>query len=328
MDKKIHGQVVIVNLPGTWSLLHRAAIMYRELFWKLVHLTALMALGFLITLSLTLFFGYVGSGNEAFRSLLDLLSAAISAVSVLFYSFIFAAIISMVHFWSKGKQISVANALEYALAHFKSVFFILILQFFIVFGAAILFYVPLVLLMATLFSVWYYLALYIVILEDSRGFEALARSRYLMHGMFFKCLGRAVVPPLIVSLSLLVFLPLLFVHWTLYLGMLIVFGFLATPFIFMYEYLRYHDLAAIDRNIPFHFFPGERRGMIAWATIGGIMLVGGWIMSLYPPQVQAQIRSAIIRPIGESSVPILKNFVTQSDQLFNFLNRFQSRQGE
>ena len=121
------------------------------------------------------------------------------------------------------------------------------------------------------FSIWFYFALYVVVVSKQRGVNALAMSRYLMHGIFFKSAGRylAVISILFalytvayITLGIPAVGPYLF---SLLFALITV---CAYPFFTTYEYLRFEDVLSVQRTIEFHPYRGERSAIIAWALFG------------------------------------------------------------
>jgi hypothetical protein len=124
----------------------------------------------------------------------------------------------------------------------------------IVAGAFLIFIIP-----GILFFIWFSLAIFVLIFEEKKGFDALFKSKHLVEGTFLEILARFLV---VFSLILIVGLSLMFI--STYLGvknpqianrimepLAYFFQLFVIPFIFVYCFLIYNDLKEIKIELPY-----------------------------------------------------------------------------
>lgn len=316
------GEVVLLNLPGTASLLLRTWTAYRELFPNLIALTALFGVGaFLNVVIQDGLTAMVSSSPEFFQGLVKVVNTVLNAAITGFYfSFIFAAMIYLVHSWKAGKQMHLEDALKAASEKYVSLFVVGFFLFLIMNGGL------LGVVMPFFFSIWFYFALYVVLLEDERGIAALARSRYLTHGIFFRVLGRyvAITTLLFLAFSLLWFLLLVpLVGWALFSIAIVALALFAFPFFIVYEYYRYEDVAALKRSLPFTLYAGEKWALIAWMALGACITVSLWTYDVIGEQGRTRFTETVIVRMSDALLPITKQWNENMEQSAGFLQKLR-----
>jgi len=121
-------------------------------------------------------------------SALSLLIVLVSVVLLIISSvFNVVALISFVYLFGKEEVLSSAEYIRMGFKKFWPYAWLIFLSGFIVSGGYFLLIVP-----GILFSVWFSMAIYALILEDKRGAEALFRSKHLVSGKFWKTAGRII----------------------------------------------------------------------------------------------------------------------------------------
>jgi len=104
------------------------------------------------------------------------------------------------------QELGAWQALAYGLQRIGSFLWVLLLSWFIVTGGYLLFFVP-----GLLFTLWFIFAAFVLAREDTRGMEALLKSRAYVSGFGRAVLGRIVLGAVIVGMisAVSVFLPVL-----------------------------------------------------------------------------------------------------------------------
>ena len=133
-----------------------------------------------------------------------------------------------------------------------------------------------------LFLVWFFLAIFVLIFEEKRGFDCLFRSKHLISGRFWSVFRRILMPVLIVFIIvILTSLPVSFSEWiselrkaqinkiiSYFLGLLI------TPFVLIYGSLIYKNLKEIKTEISYPFSLKIRRLKYLLPGILGALIIG------------------------------------------------------
>lgn len=313
---------MLVNLPGTSSLLVRSWKLYKEIFSKLVILTALFGIGAFLNISIQDSLLAIAQGGSLFlMSIVKVLNTAVNiALSGFFFSFIFAAMIFLIHEKNRGRTLTLTECFEMAKGRYVELFVIGILLFFIMNGGLIAIVMPF------FFSVWFYFAFFVVLLDKERGLDAFAKSRYLVHGLFFRVLGRyaAMVLLLFFAFSLvwtLLLVPL--IGWMLFTVGFLALALVAFPLYITYEYLRYEDVCAVERNIPFHSFPGERVGIALWAIVGLAISLMAWSYDVLGTEGREKFSDAVIVRIADIALPIAGEVAKNVDKSSDILERLK-----
>jgi len=145
----------------------------------------------------------------------------------------------------------------------------------IIAGGFLLFIIP-----GILFSIWFSLALFVLIFEGKRGFDALFRSKQLVKGKFWRVLLRFLGLGLIIGIGL--FLILVLVSFGIENEQIIeriseLLGYLlqlfVLPFFLIYGFLIYQNLREIKSEIPYEESPKIRKIKYALPGILGILIV-------------------------------------------------------
>ncbi len=320
MEKFPEGQVQLVNLPGSGSLLKRSWDLYQEIFPQSISFALLAFLGVIADKSLGSFFHYIvrDSGASA-KSLTEVLVFGIDLAAGIYLAIIFAGMMKLFHEAARGKMLSVSECISYGLSRARSVFWVGILLTVIMYAA-----IPTVIFFL-LFSIWFYFALYIAALGEERGINALLKSRYITHGLFFRVTGRYAA--VLVVMAIAVFVPYLFLGlgtvWVVIAPIIILIAGLATfPMLMMYEYFRFVDLLQLPRNIPFVPLGGDRAATIAWAIVGSVFFCIAWIYMLLGPSIQTSISNALVGAAAKTLLPYSSQMEKNLEKLQTFVGKF------
>lgn len=171
-------------LPGIGDLLERVFQTYKDRFWTLVGIMLLPFLLGLVWMGIWQLLGFIFIGvNE--RVFLESIIPLLFLVSFVLVSLVISVIASL---WSsvalifaiKEKDIGIKEAFARGWHKIISYWWISILLAFLVLGGFLLFFVPGIIL-----SVWFSLALYILVAEDKKGTNALFRSKQLVSGKWW-----------------------------------------------------------------------------------------------------------------------------------------------
>ncbi len=297
------GEVMLVNLPGTGSLLQRSWTVYKVLFHKLIALTALFGIGAFLTITIQDALSVLVQNGSAFQQgavkIINLLLNI--AITGFYFSYIFAGMVHLIHHWKDGERLTLTDAFKAANDHYIQLFIVGALLFFVMNGGLVF---P---IMPFFFSIWFYFALYAVILGRERGVEALAKSRYLVHGIFFRVVGRyAAILLLMFALFSLLWLLLLVpvIGWALFSIAFIVTILLVFPFFIVYEYFRYIDVTSVRRSEQFHFYSGERMAIVAWALIGVLLACVAWSYDIIGKEGRAAFTDSVIVRFADVVLPV------------------------
>lgn len=262
---------LLPKLISVGSLFKQASQVYRSRLGTFFGIAAVPMIFTIIGIIVTVF-SYGGLSTNLWVVLLGaffyLTSAFFSILSVL-------AII-----YAISKPISIIDAYHFALTKALSFIWIVILDALIIVGGFALFIVP-----GIIFLVWFSFASYILVYEDSRGINALLRSKSYARGYFWPILGRTLCLMLITlgisyifgllaglgRLSFDVNAPLTYYKLIsqVFAQLLSV---LITPFILIYSYLLYHDVAA-KKTGALTAQPAEKKWPFIGAGIFGVLII-------------------------------------------------------
>lgn len=319
MNQFPNGTVSLVNLPSSWSLLVRSWTVYKALLPRFLYLSGLFFLGFLINISLTSFLASaVAANSDLSRSFVAVINTAIGIGMTVYFSFVIASTVYLIKAYLHGQQITVSQSFAYAKEKFLSLFAVGLIYGFVVYGGLLGIVLP------ALFSVWYYFSLYVVLVEDERGFAALARSHYLVRGMFFRVLGRyAVIAALFVLLTSLDYLLLAVpvIGWILFIvgGVALVLFFL--PYYMTYDYLRFEDIVAVDRTVEYQTIGSEKAMLIIFAVLGCILSLLIWTGEVLTPNAKTAVQSRLQEAVAAVAIPFIAASQENADIIANFLIR-------
>lgn len=316
------GEVILVNLPGTGSLLMRSWMVYKELFTKLAILTALFGIGAFLNVSIQdNLSALVRDSNVFAQGFVALLNVAINvAISGFYFSFLFAAMVYLVHEKNNGRTLTIAESFEMARERYIALFFVGLVLFLMMNGGLVTFVMPF------FFSIWFYFAVFVVLLDKERGMWALAKGRYLVHGMFFRVLGRYAAITLLLFLAfsiawLLLLVPIL--GWALFSVGFLALTLVAFPFFLIFEYFRYQDLISLERNIPFHPFPGERISIIIWSFLGLVVVFVGLFYDVMGQEGRERFSDAVILRVADVVLPVTTEWKKNIEKSSTFLERLK-----
>ncbi len=287
MQLSPNGEINIVHLPGTGSLFSRAFTLYGQRWSKILPLSLMAGVLFVVTYSLTSMLNYlVRDGAHLYKALMEVANTGIELLSVVGYLFIFAAMVCVV----KDGAMSLGEVFKKAQGILGSLVWVAVLYLLSFYGGAVTVVLPI------LFSVWFYFAMYAVVLDGERGVAALAKSRYLTRGMWFKVFGRTMVLAgmiwVLASLaSLLLAVPV--VGWVLFVLAIAVIAILVMPLQIIYDVLRLEDLVDVPRNVEFLRIKGELWSIRFWAIIGLIIAWFGWSYNLLSCGMRDRVGAAI-----------------------------------
>lgn len=318
MRQKANGYISIVYLPGVGSLIARSLHCYRQLFPQLAGLTGILALSGFANLLLTGFLSSLADGQKGFILLfVSIVNLAIFVIFGFLYSYLFAAASFLIHEWySNGRTLSLTQALELSRGYFGSLYWVAILLGLVFYGSSFTGILPI------LFGVWYYFAVYIVLFESEKGIQSLAKSRYLLHGLFVKVLGRyaAIITAYAVFILALYNLFLgLPGGWILALLLSFILLYFSFPFFVAYGYLQYHDTSAVERTTAFEYFRGEKVAIVCWAVFGLIILGIGLFFSVLTEQARIRVQTSISTRAVKILLPFLANSEGNEQKMSDFL---------
>lgn len=294
MHQLPNGVVPIVNLPGAGSLLSRSWKTYSQIFSELIHLMILFAIGALVNVLLFWLVSlFSNSPSYWVQVVYHILVTILNVVTALYYSYIFSAMMYLIHGFAQGKILTVPSSLELAKNRFQSLFWVGILLSLAISGAALITVLyPVGAVIPFIFSIWYYFALYVVLFDEERGVRALAKSRYLVHGLFWKVVGRYLaITALLFLFFIVAYFTLLIqgIGWMLFIVLAACFAFFIFPFLAVYEYYRYEDLILVKRGVEYIDFSGERIAISSWIILGFIVLALSWGITLLSPRLQQNV---------------------------------------
>jgi hypothetical protein len=146
----------------------------------------------------------------------------------------------------------------------------------IIAGGFLLFIIP-----GILFSIWFSLAIFILVFEKRKGFNALFKSKHLVKGKFWGVLGRFLVLGLIIGLGLfLIFALIIFgienkkIESQISEAMGYFIQLFVLPFFLIYGFLIYNNLKEIKAEIPYEEPPPSKKIKYVIPGILGILIVG------------------------------------------------------
>jgi hypothetical protein len=146
----------------------------------------------------------------------------------------------------------------------------------IIVGGFLLFIVP-----GILFSIWFSLAIFILIFEGRKGFDTLFRSKHLVGGKFWGVLVRFLVLSLIIGLGLFLIFALIFFgienrqiesQINKVIGYFI--QLLVLPFFLIYTFLIYNNLKEMKAKIPYEEPASSKEIKYMISGILGILIAG------------------------------------------------------
>lgn len=317
MHQLPNGSIQLVNLPSSLSLFTRSWQTYIKLFPLLVYCSFLFFIGLLIHASLTSFLTVsVSTGSDAIKSGVAILNTAIGVGLTIYVSFIIAAMIFLIHSYLRGKSPTIKQAFVFAQDRFLSLFYVGLVYLFVMYGGI------LGIIFSSLFSVWYYFCIYIVLTDEERGIAALAKSHYLVRNLFLRTIGRYIAIFIVmVACAGAIYFSLMVpvIGWLLFILLLIAFFLLAFPYYLVYDFLRFEDISAVERNVEFIQFKGERALIIAFGIAGLLIISANWMYSVLPKEAQKSLQNTINYSVASVSVPLIREMQDNLDTISKFL---------
>lgn len=323
MKLKQNGYIPIVNLPGVGSLLARTYEVYRALFTQLAGISALIAAGGFLNLFISGVLSALAREQPQFmQSFVSLVNLGILIAFGYVYSYLFAAAAYLVHEYDRRRKVmSVKKAFDLARPRFASLYWVVILLGLVLYGSSFTGILPI------LFSIWYYFTLYIVLFEKERGSETFAKSRYFLHGLFMRVLGRYAAALAIVSTVLLaVYYLFLGIPggWVFALFLSLVILYFSFPFFIAYGYFQYRDVETIERSTPFIVFRSERAAVIGWSIAGFLLILFGTMWGLMSNDTQKRISDAFAVKSAQFILPLIANTEANLDKLNSLFDKIDA----
>ncbi|MDO8490001.1 MAG: hypothetical protein Q7S47_01120 [bacterium] len=318
MEKLPNGLVTVVNLPGSGSILHRAWHLYEKHLAQFCIFSLLLGVGVLVNAGLGALLTIITPAGDVGHGLTAFGITAINFLSAFYLVFIFCGFLVFLNQLRLGELLTISQALEQGRAHVKSVFWISL-------GLAMLLYGSVFTgVLFVVFSFWYYFALYVSIVDGVKGTTAFAKSRYLTHGLFFKIAGRYLT--IISILFVLYFLAyatlgIPVVGVAVFLLLTVAVTFFAIPFFLIYDFIRFIDIAAVQRTVEFSEFRGERVGIITWMIIGLVLFGSTWTLNLFTDETQTLLLQNGSRNAARIILPYAKEMQANLNTILNLLGK-------
>lgn len=207
--------------------------------WKKLSIISLLFLAapqMILTIAASLVEKFTGSSGASYE--IDVLAAGGTVIALMLILYIAIFILSLIGgitlaVLANNPKLSIEESLKQGLGKFFSYLWISALAGLIVLAGFIFFIIP-----GVLFSVWFSLILYALVIEDKKGAAALSRSKELVGGCWWKIFGRYIILGLIlIGISLVL-------AWIPILGSLVLTT-LITPISTLYLFFIYQDLKKI-----------------------------------------------------------------------------------
>lgn len=250
------------KLPGVFQLLKESWLIYHK---KFLTLTGIMAIP--VALS---FLGNIALSQKETSNGFFIIGIIVSLASFFFLLLIVPVLIFSV----KKEEIGVKESYKKGLKIFSSYLWVYVLSIFIITGGFLLFIIP-----GFLFSVWFSLAIFVLVFEEKKGFSALFKSKHLISGKFWVVLWRFLASCLIIGfllaaiLAIFLIIPIFLIQGDIE-GVAqkfwYIFGYLLplfiSPFALIYASLIYKKLTEIKAAIPYQ--EPSRKNRIKYILIG------------------------------------------------------------
>ncbi|MBI5694516.1 MAG: zinc-ribbon domain-containing protein [Nitrospirae bacterium] len=237
------------GLSGISEMFDSAWDIYKERAVTLLVLTLLMTLVPALVIA-------AGAGAAALAASLSLAVAGVVAllgvVAGLAGAFwVFAGVISAI----MDDGLGIKDALDVGRFKLWPMFWVMALSAFMVIGGYLFLIIP-----GIVFSVWFFLAIFLLMDQDGRGVSALLASREYVRGNGWGVFGRLL---LLWGLST-------FAGMIPFVGPLL--SFLVWPYTIICGYLIYSDLKASKGEAEFTFSTGEKAKLIATGAFGYVLI--------------------------------------------------------
>jgi hypothetical protein len=261
--------LTISSLPGALEILGQAWAIYKQRLFKFSGIMAIPTLIMIVVLPI-----FAGGGILSIK----LLSSKFSAVGIgllillgiLFFVVFFISITwgqTALLYAIKDSQEKIGIIESYRRGWHKifSYWWVSLLTIFITIGGFVLLIVP-----GIIFSVWFNLAIFILIAEDLKGIDALLKSREYVKGkwggVFWRFFFIGAMAS-IISLVLGLIFNLLKIPFHSEISGLII-GLFLTPFVITYLFLVYSNLKKLKGEIAFAPTGGEKAAFIFVGILG------------------------------------------------------------
>lgn len=212
---------------------------------------------------------YVDFGSSIIFSIVSIIVTFFFVLSSLM------AGIALIYIFGKDEKLGFLEYLKLGANKLRSYIWIAIIYDFIILGGYILLIVP-----GIMFSVWFSMAFYALILEDKKGMEAMIRSRELLRGKFWAVVWRFIFLGLAI---LVILLPFIIIDLLLEkdLSWLIsIFSFIIMPLGVAYHVTFFKNLAQVKKESFVYDKKSARKFIVAGLTgillLVSLMALGGY----------------------------------------------------
>lgn len=170
------------ELQKASQLLHSALVIFAarlKLAFKIVIIPAAI---FLLYALVSIYVSSFLAGSVLGAIIIALLIIVLVAASAIFSA---VAFISLVYLFSREEILTFSEYFKLGLKKFWPYIWVVFLMSFVNLGGYVL-----LIILGFIFSVWFSLAIYALIIEEKKGMEALMRSKHLVSGKFWKTVWR------------------------------------------------------------------------------------------------------------------------------------------
>ena len=219
-----------ISLPDIGTLFRESWALYRGRFPRLIGTTFVPLL--------TSFMGglFIAFGTAALVGLGIIFIIAGIVLSLISY-------IAVIYIFKDN--LSIGRAYRVASQRFFPYFWIIILSSLITLGGFILAVIP-----GIIFSVWFTLAPFILVVEDKRGLEAVLKSKEYIQGHWWAVLGRIIVLTIVLlAVSFALLLPASLIGKEVADIVNVVLQIILLPFAFGFGYVLYKQFAALKPGL-------------------------------------------------------------------------------
>ncbi len=223
---------------------------YKKLWKKLLFLTLLPYISLLplgVIAAIFVFFGFLLSSSHNYTGII-LLAAVGIILAAVYLSITFSiGTVAMMYLISEWENsLSIRESLKKGWNIIWAYWWLGFLQSLLILGGYFLFIAP-----GIIFSVWFSVGMYVLIVEGVTGMNALIKSREYVRGYWWGVLGRFLFFSLIISL--VTYIPSILLHFLKQEGLGSIIQFVlslaAAPFTLIYTYLLYKGLKNLHPTI-------------------------------------------------------------------------------
>ena len=168
-----------------------------------------------------------------------------------------------------------SDAYKYALKNFFPYLWLIVLASVVIMGGLLLGFIP-----GVIFSVWFALSVYILVVENQKGMDALVRGREYVRGYWWNIFWKLTLASLLLSVLLSPLLWLLDKVGGAIAGLIVfALGYLAGAFLAVFIYRLYQDVISVKPEMAVAPV-GGKRGWFIFAAILGFLLAANvlWIL--------------------------------------------------